>query len=114
MVRMMNLNPEPIRLDKGQKFAVVDCLSIDAMTSMTSAEQESIWHLPITIEDFDLTHLDHPMKMKLWDVLSQYLDVFSKSSLDFGCTDLITHKITLTDQKHDLFSTILCAGGTEF
>lgn len=87
---------------------MVDPIPIEAIRGdVNPSDLEGMWELPaddeiappFNLQDFDLHHLQGEVKTDVQNLLTQYSHLFAQKPSRRDYTDLVTHKITLTDDK---------------
>ena len=99
-VKVCNMTAKPMvirpRSDLCQisEVKVVDSLASDSHPSDSSAKPSPLEELGVKI---DKSSLSDDQFLRVQQVLGKWDHIFSKGPTDLGCTDLVKHKIVLTD-----------------
>ena len=101
-VKVCNMTAKPIvikprsHICQISEVKVIDSLASDSHPSDSKSTQPSfVEELGITI---DRTQLTEEQFLRVQQVLGKWEHIFSKGLTDLGCTDLVKHKIVLTDE----------------
>ena len=100
-VRVMNVSNEYIFLKRGSEVAEARPVEVQGILERDGEEQEKVSeyeHVDPLIEGISADATEEE-KEKLKGILHEYVDVFSKSEYDIGCTDLAKHTIDTGDAK---------------
>ena len=98
-VCLRNLGNQPVRIEKGQLIGQVQMANVVPQTLVTKKEEQKD-QSEIVLEKLDLSGLDEvepDQKQAAIDLVKKYQHLFSVNSLDLGKTELVKHKIEITD-----------------
>lgn len=103
-VQIANFSTESVHINKGTKLGVInEIFSSENLyrESVNMLETEEIGQVDHTdlkwSTDFDLSHLDYKLKVKVQKFLDKNRDVFASSVLDLPGCCTVPHSIRLTD-----------------
>ena len=103
-LRVMNLTEQEQRLDKGTQLA--NCVSVASIENASSvvARRVEKCQVPVTLPphlkdlyDRSVAGLDGDESTRIYQLLVEFSDVFSKGTHDLGSTDLVKHHINTGD-----------------
>lgn len=90
-IRVENHTPFPILIHKGQKLSTIDDLEDEGYESASNEVEEEEYRFKVS-ED-----LDQEERTKILTVLKKNKDVFARSTAELTQTDILVHRIKLTD-----------------
>ena len=95
-LRILNLTSEEKRIKKGAPIAMCEPVQSVQLLKRSSTPQQSATKLPEHLRDLYRASIDGltPVQQRqVYNLLSEFSDVFSQGPHDLGRTDLVQHRI---------------------
>lgn len=94
-VELANHSDSSIQISKGEIIASLNQCTVELPS--TSDDENLTQETQKFLSSFDMSHLSEADTLELKTFLTNNRDVFAMTVAEMGCTDLVTHKIEMTD-----------------
>ena len=104
VLSVVNVSDKPFDLRASTQIAVISSITLQTTTSSNSAaihhlpRDEKIWKVFVDLQ-FDAIKLDTPTKVKMLEMIDDFIEVFAECDSDVGVTNVVFYKIKTGDSR---------------